>query len=156
MSKSISLYWTCQLVGWSTYIFIYTLLYYTLGLSNLPNCFATFSLDALLGVVITHIIRVTTMKIGFFEESVFIQIFFMLLITALFSFLYAFVYTYLLQKLKLVPEVEKLQFIRNAVYNLFSKSVIVTIWNLIYFAYYYIIKRRVNSPKTFHAVLSKK
>jgi hypothetical protein len=95
MNKKISKYWLCQIGGWSTYIIVWTFFYLTLRTKEQPYFFEILFLDAILGVIITHLMRAFIQRMGFLKMQLDNQITCMFLTTVGFSFLFAFANIYL-------------------------------------------------------------
>lgn len=143
MTKKISKYWLCQVGGWSTYIIVYTFFYLTLRTKVQPFFFEVLFLDAILGILITHLMRSFIAKSGFLKRKLDSQITYMFLTTVGFSLLFAFTSIFLEERFGFTSE----QFMQ---YGLLNKTLrasygcflFLLIWNLIYFTYHYIEKSR--------------
>ena len=68
MKLKISKYWLFQIGGWSTYIIVYTFFYLTLRTKEQPNFFEVLMLDAVLGIGITHLMRLFIRKVDFLSK----------------------------------------------------------------------------------------
>jgi len=90
MKKILSKYWLCQIGGWSTYIIVYTFFYLTIRTEEQPEFFKVLFLDAILGVIITHLMRTFIQRAGILKRRLANQITFMFLTTVGASFLFAF------------------------------------------------------------------
>src|SRR5215212_2181717 len=95
MNKTISKYWLCQIGGWSTYIIVYTFFYLTLRTKEQPDFFKVLLLDAVIGIVITHLMRDFIQRMGILKMRLDNQVTFMFLTTVAASFLFAFTSIYL-------------------------------------------------------------
>jgi two-component system, LytTR family, sensor kinase len=143
MNKKISKYWLCQIGGWSTYIIVYTFFYLTLRTKEQPYFFEVLFLDAILGIVITHLMRAFILRMGFLKQRLDNQITYMFLTTVGFSFLFAFTSIYLEDVLNLTSESFRQYGLLNKTLRAsFGSFLFLIIWNLIYFTYHYIEKSR--------------
>jgi two-component system, LytTR family, sensor kinase len=143
MNKKISKYWLCQIGGWSTYIIVYTFFYLTLRTKEQPYFFEVLFLDAILGIVITHLMRAFILRMGFLKQRLDNQITYMFLTTVGFSFLFAFSSIYLEDVLNLTSESFRQYGLLNKTLRAsFGSFLFLIIWNLIYFTYHYIEKSR--------------
>jgi two-component system, LytTR family, sensor kinase len=143
MNKKISKYWLCQIGGWSTYIIVYTFFYLTLRTKEQPYFFEVLFLDAILGIVITHLMRAFILRMGFLKQRLDNQITHMFLTTVGFSFLFAFSSIYLEDVLNLTSESFRQYGLLNKTLRAsFGSFLFLIIWNLIYFTYHYIEKSR--------------
>jgi sensor histidine kinase YesM len=141
MKKTLSKYWLCQIGGWSTYVIVYTFFYLTIRTQEQPEFFKVLFLDAILGVIITHLMRAFIQKVGILKLRLDNQITYMFLTTVGASFLFAFATIYFEDALNFSND-------NFRQYGLFYKTMrasfgsflFLIIWNLIYFTYHYVIK----------------
>lgn len=142
MKKTFSKYWLCQISGWSTYIIVYTFFYLTLHTKEQPDFFKVLVIDAVLGVLITHLMRLFIQRAGILNFRLEKQITYMFLTTVAASFLFAFSSIYLEDAFNFITSDTFRQ------YSLLSKTLrasygsflFLIIWNLIYFTYHYVVK----------------
>ena len=141
MNKTISKYWLCQIGGWSTYIIVFTFFYLTLRNTNTPNFFENVFSDAIIGLVITHLMRLFIRQMRFLSASLDKQLFYLVLTTAVFSFFFSFISNYLDELWNITsPKLRQLGFISRVLYSSLGNFMFLIIWNLIYFTYHYIVK----------------
>lgn len=141
MSKSVSKYWLCQVGGWSTYIIVYTFFYLTLPTEDQPDFFKILLLEAILGVVITHLMRASIKSLGLLKLPLDSQILYMFLTTVGASFLFAFASVYASDTINLASiAINQNSFLYRAIRASFGSFTFLIIWNLIYFTYHYVIK----------------
>ena len=141
MKLRISKYWLCQIGGWSTYITIYTFFYLTLHTEDQPNFFRVLFLDVMIGIFITHLMRLYIRKTGILLKDIEKQILLMFLTTLTASFLCGFSGVVLEQRLGLIPErLRNLSLFNLTIRTTFGSFLFLIIWNLIYFTYHYVLK----------------
>ncbi len=141
MNKTLSKYWLCQIGGWSTYIIVYTFFYLTLHTKEQPDFFRVLFLDAILGIVITHLMRAFIQRAEILKMRLDNQITYMFLTTVATSFLFAFASVYLDDVFNLTSEnFRKYSLLNKTLRVSFSSFTFLIIWNLIYFIYHYIVK----------------
>jgi two-component system, LytTR family, sensor kinase len=145
MKSRLSAYWLCQLGGWSTYILVYTFFYFTIRTKPSPDFFETLFIDAGGGVCITHLMRIFIRKNNFLNYDLRRQIILMALTTLVFSFIYATLIVKIDELLKFESDMWKQYTFWNKVMRAsISYFLILSIWNLIYFTYHYVIKSRTD------------
>ncbi|CAN5496700.1 histidine kinase [soil metagenome] len=145
MKNRLSAYWICQLAGWSSYILIYTFFYYTIRTKSSEDFFPTLFIDALGGLCITHLMRLFIKKYNLLNYDIRRQIIFMALTTLVFSFLYATIIVKIDELFELESEMWKQYTFWNKVMRAsISYFLILTIWNLIYFTYHYVVRTRTD------------
>lgn len=143
MGKRISAYGWCQLIGWSAYMLVWTFFYFAIRTKPQPYFFHTLIADALFGFLITHTMRFVIRKWGFLNLNLQKQIIAILITSIVFALIYAFgiVSIQVLCKWD-VAQIKKITFPNVVIRSLFSTSLFLLIWNLIYFTYHYIQKNR--------------
>lgn len=141
MNKTLSKYWLCQIGGWSTYIIVYTFFYLTLHTKEQPDFFKVLFLDAILGVVITHLMRAFIQRVGILNLRLDNQITYMFLTTVAASFLFAFSSIYLEDTFNFTSDTFRQYGLFNKTLRTsFGSFLFLLIWNLIYFTYHYVVK----------------
>ena len=141
MNMRLSKYWLCQIGGWSTYIFVYTFFYITLHTEEQPNFFSVLFLDVLIGITVTHIMRLYIRKSGLLQQRLDRQIKLMFLTTLVASFIFGFASIVIEDGLNLMPErLKKLSLFNLTIRATFGSFLFLIIWNLIYFTYHYVLK----------------
>ncbi|CAN5709748.1 histidine kinase [soil metagenome] len=143
MKSSLSKYWLCQLGGWGTN-FMITVFYY-LNLSNrkIDNFFILITISVILGILVTHIMRMVIMEYKFLEKTINQQIVIFILVTILFAIIYACADVGIERifdlRDKSAPEISLLNEItRNSLNDFF----LLFIWNLIYYTFHYVERTR--------------
>lgn len=148
MKKTVSRYWFCQLAGWGTYIIIFIFLHFLFRGTEQPSFLNILFLDAFLGLVITHLMRLFIKKMIFLEEAVNKQSIYLVLTTLVFSSLYAFATTFLAKKLGMIILENQQKFNSNLLHALLGSFLFLLIWNVLYFTYHFIEKNKHISSKT--------
>lgn len=141
MLKKISKYWACQLVGWTACLAISAFFYLTLSMKEISHFFALLCMSVVLGIFVTHLMRMVIKEFRILEKTLQRQIPFFILLTIAFSVLYAVADIYL-EKLVNLHDNSTLtlanEITRTAINNFF----LLFIWNLIYYLYHYIERNR--------------
>lgn len=133
----------CQLAGWSCYVLIYSVFYFAVIPNPDKYFFPTLCLDALTGILLTHMMRMFITKTGMVNFELTRQIISMVLTTVVFSFIYALFIIWALQILGWQSEKLQAKSYLNKVFtNYFGYLLFLLIWNFIYFTYHYIDKSR--------------
>jgi two-component system LytT family sensor kinase len=143
MKKRNSAYWWCQLGGWSAYILVYTFFYLTIRTKPVEYFFHVLFLDAIVGFVITHIMRMIFKTTRVLNLSIGNQIVFVVVSTLFFAFAWAFT-------MVVCESNFGWEMLQMAEYSLINKTIrtslgcflFLAIWNLIYFAYHFVMKSR--------------
>lgn len=145
MMKRISPYWLCQLGGWSSYILVYTFFYFTIRTQSSPDFFPTLFIDALGGLLITHVMRIFIRRYKLMNFDLRKQIVFLALTTFIFSLIYGTLIVRIDELLNFESDMwKKYNFWNKVIRASISYFLLLTIWNLIYFTYHYIIKTRTD------------
>jgi two-component sensor histidine kinase len=143
MSKRMSYYWLCQLLGWSAFILVYVFFYLTLRTKVTPFFYQVLVAEALVGFLVTHVMRYFILHFKFVDKPINEQVIYIFFISILFSLIYAALGASLEQYMGIEAD-------RQRSLNLFNKIMrasmgcflFIIIWNLIYFAYHYVVKTR--------------
>lgn len=143
MFKEISRYWICQLTGWGASMAISIFYYLTLSVRKIDHFFLMILLSVLLGIFVTHLMRIIIMEYKVLGKPIQTQITSFLILTLIFSIVYAFADVALENlfdlrdlggiKISLANEIT-----RTAISNFF----LLFIWNLIYYTYHYVERNR--------------
>jgi sensor histidine kinase YesM len=145
MKQNKGAYWWCQIGGWSAYCLIYTFFYFTIRTKAQPHFFEILFVDAISGMLITHIMRMAIKQFALVKLNVQKQTIALLLTSFLFAFVYSFLMVYLEDKVFNLMENEQMKnysFMNKVVRTTFGSFLFMLIWNLIYFMYHYIQKSR--------------
>lgn len=139
MLKKISTYWLCQIAGWGASLAISTFFYLTLSVRKVDHFFLMITISVLLGVLVTHIMRMIIQKYKVLYKPLQKQIILFVLLTVLFAVLYACTDVAIEKMLNLRdtggPKISLANEIaRTAINNFF----LLFIWNLIYYTYHYV------------------
>jgi two-component system, LytTR family, sensor kinase len=143
MKTRIPYYWICQFVGWSAYIVLFIFFYLTLRTRVQPYFYQTLVSEASLGFIITHIMRVFIRKYKLVEKPVNEQVVYIILISIAFTLVYGSTIAKLEEWLEFESDKQRvLTFLNKMIRISLGYFFIIIVWNLIYFAYHYIVKTR--------------
>ena len=143
MLNKISKYWICQFIGWGASLAISTFFYLTLSVRQVDNFFLLILISVLLGMLITHIMRMVIREYKVLERPLQTQIIAFIILTLVFAVLYACADVAVEKVLNLRdiggPKISLANEIaRTAINNFF----LLFIWNLIYYTYHFIERNR--------------
>jgi len=149
MFKKTSKYWICQAVGWGTYLAINIFFYVTLSTKKIDSFYALVAIDILLGILVTHLMRMVIREYKFLEKPIQKQLISLSIITIVFSIVYASADVSVEKVLNIKDSMSAdisvwNEIARTSINNLF----ILFIWNLIYYAYHYIEYNRQQELNT--------
>lgn len=143
MRKKISYYWLCQILGWSAFILVYTFFYLTLRSRETPYFYEVLFLEAAVGFLITHVMRMFIQRFKLVDKPINEQGFYIFFVSFVFAFIYAAVGTTLERILGIEPpKYSTVPLINQIMRAAMGCFLFILIWNLIYFAYHYIIRAR--------------
>jgi sensor histidine kinase YesM len=143
MKLKIPAYWLCQIIGWSTFILVWTFFYLTIRTQPLTYFFEALFADALIGFIVTHIMRSVILAFGLVNKSLQKQIFFILIVSIFFALLYSFSSVVIDTSFSWEPtQMKKYSLFNKTLRTSFVCFLYLLIWNLIYFSYHYIQKNR--------------
>lgn len=143
MKKRISYYWLCQIIGWSAYIVLFIFFYLTLRTRIQPSFYQMLVSEASLGFIITHIMRAFIQKYKLVDKPVNEQVIYIILISIIFTLVYGTTTAKLEEWLEFESEKQRqLTFVNKMIRISLGYFFIIIVWNLIYFAYHYIVKTR--------------
>ncbi len=143
MIKKISLYWLCQIAGWGVFCLVYSVVYLTVRSKPQHNFFEVLLCDALIGLVISHLMRMLIRSLGILKLSLASQIKNLFILTLSASFIYAFISVQTEDFLQFETERMKAWTLFDKVlYASFGNFLFLLIWNLLYFTYHYINRSR--------------
>ena len=141
--KKLSAYWWCQIGGWSSYVLINTFFYFTIRTKPSPHFFSSVLLDAFVGVVITHLMRILIRKANLVNLDLRRQIISMFLTTLVFAITFSIVIMRADEVFNLESDMWKEYTFWNKVMRAsFGYFLFLLIWNFIYFTYHYVEKTR--------------
>lgn len=142
-TRKISAYWICQLSGWGSYVLLNLFFYFTIRTKSSPYFFQAILLDAVVGLILTHIMRFFYTSTNLLNLEIRKQIFYIVGAILIFSFLFS--YSVVLANVSFNWESEMMQeysFWPKVFRSIFGYFLFLLIWNFIYFAYHYVEKSR--------------
>lgn len=143
MRKKISYYWLCQILGWSAFILVYIFFYLTLSKRETPFFYEVLFLEAAVGFLVTHVMRSFIRYFKLVDKPVNEQGFYIFFVSFVFGVLYAAAGTTLERVLQIEPPKYTEVALTNKIFRAAMGSFLFTlIWNLIYFAYHYVLRAR--------------
>ena len=149
MLKKISRYWICQLAGWGASMATSTFFYLTLSVRKVDHFFILILISVVLGILITHIMRMTIREYKVLEKRLETQIILFIFLTLVFSVVYGFADVAIEKAFNLRdtggPKISLANEITRTVINNFF---LLFIWNLIYYTYHYVERNRKQEVDT--------
>ena len=140
----ISLYWKCQLAGWSVFMIV-VYIFDNLAYTNEFIGFIPFAISILiLGLVFSHLMKVTIKRFGIFKKRFALQVISLSAISILFSFLGTFIWMVVMIKagfwqIEGNDDAEWVSdFLNEFFFNLFPVLLTLSGWLLIYFLFHYV------------------
>ncbi len=147
--KKLSRYWVCQLGGWGANLAISVFFYLTLSVRKIDHFFLLVSISVLLGILVSHLMRMVIQEYRFLEKPLQKQISYFIGITLLFSVIYASADVAVIRLLGLKdasgPEISLMNELARNVINSFF---LLLMWNLIYYTYHYVERNRKQELNT--------
>jgi two-component system, LytTR family, sensor kinase len=152
-----SRYWLFQAVGWGAFILIHLFFTWSFDKMQTPKdrtlFFGQIGIFILLGLLITHIMRLVIIRINLLQKRLERQIWQFILLTLVFACIGSALDILLLQKFDLLTKsqqdlLEKKSFFLLILSNAFSVFIYYFIWNVIYFMYHYIGKSQKQQLET--------
>ena len=141
MRKKISTYWLCQISGWGGYGIIYTVFYFAIRTKPLPYFFQYTLLDIVIGIGVTHLMRLVILKLQLLNKSIRRQITLFAILSLLFALLFGGIAIFLIYIFGIELEnVKQYTFLNQLLRLSFGYLVFLLIWNLIYVMYHYVEK----------------
>ena len=149
MLKKISRYWWCQIIGWLVNIAISVFFVTTFGKPS-KLYFTSLVLTCLLGLVITHIMRLNIHSLKVLKKPIKKQIFYFVVLTIVFAILFGVIAESIDFLLGYNPErLQKYSKAERLFLSSFNALWLVLIWNLIYYIYHYVERNRTQELDTF-------
>jgi two-component system, LytTR family, sensor kinase len=143
MKNRASAYWWCQLGGWSAYIIVYTFFYLTIRTKAFEYFYHVLILDALVGFAITHSMRMMFKKTKLLSLPLKQQIVYVVFSTLFFAFSWAFIVVFTESQLGWeMQQMQEYSIINKTIRTSLGCFLFLAIWNLIYFAYHFVLKSR--------------
>lgn len=149
MLKKNATYWMCQIGGWGMTFVIYSFFYLTLSVRQIDHFFLLISINTLLGIFFSHLMRMIIREYRFLQQPIQNQVGYFLLVTIGISFVFACT-DVAIEKLfdlgdRMLPRISVLnEIVRTA----FNHAFFLFIWNLIYFIYHYMERNRKQELQT--------
>lgn len=141
--KRLPYYWICQILGWSAFILVYIFFYLSLRTRETPHFYEVLIVEALVGFFVTHIMRIFILRFKFVDMPVNKQVIAIFFISFVFSLIYATIGASLEQYLMIEADRQRnIPLINKILRASMGCFTFILIWNLIYFAYHYVIKTR--------------
>ena len=142
MFKRISIYWWCQIAGWTTFAAINIFFVLTFGKAD-SLYFPSLLLTILVGLMITHFMRWNILYFHVLQKSLKKQILFLISFTLLFSLAFGFIAELIDYTLNYQPErLKKYSEIERFFLSSFSSVWILLVWNMIYYIYHFVERNR--------------
>lgn len=135
-------YWLSQLGGWGAFVLIHSVLYFALGLANgyHPYYFHSLFFLAFTGLIITHTMRSVIIGLRILSFPLGRQMVWFIGITLSFGMLYSSITASVEEAMGWEPIYYRTHsYTEKWVKNSVGAILYITIWNLSYFAYHYII-----------------
>jgi len=143
MKKRIPYYWLCQIGGWSAFILVYIFFYVTLRTGIQPSFYKMLVSEALVGFVITHVMRVVILESRLVDRPVNEQVMYIILISIVFTLIYGSTTAQVEEWMGIESEKQRqLSFLNKVIRISLGYFFIIIVWNLIYFAYHYVVRTR--------------
>jgi two-component system, LytTR family, sensor kinase len=142
MFKQISRYWWCQIIGWSVNVAISVFFVSTFGTPG-KLYFASLVLTCVLGLIITHIMRLNIFFLKVLEKPLKKQILYFVVLTIVFAVLLGIISESVDYLIGYNPErLQKFSKPERLFLSSFNALWLILVWNLIYFIYHYIESNR--------------
>lgn len=139
--KQKTLYWLCQLGGWLGYSILYIVFYLSFRTKSLPHFYEMVLVEASLGLLTTHCMRIVIIQKGFLQHSLKKQLLILPLLTIAATFIWAIMAVSIERLLQLEPlKAKKYPFFNRVLFVSLGMFLYIFIWNLLYFAYHYILQ----------------
>lgn len=143
MKQRISAYWWCQIGGWSAYILVYIFFYVTISPKPFEYFYQVLFLDAVVGLTFTHLMRLLFKRTKLLQLPIRQQIVYVVLSTLVFAFSWAYVVVVCESALGWeMPQMREYTIINKTIRTSLGCFLFLAIWNLIYFAYHFVMKSR--------------
>ncbi|MEO6404220.1 MAG: histidine kinase [Ferruginibacter sp.] len=136
--KKLSLYWWCQIIGWSLNIAISVFFVTTFGKPS-KLYFISLLITCVLGLMITHIMRINIRNLKVLQKPVKKQIIYFLALTIAFAVLFGVIAEAADFLIKYNPErLQKFSKAERLFLSSFNAMWLILLWNMIYYIYHYI------------------
>jgi len=152
MFKTISRYWWCQIIGWSTNIAI-SIFFITTVSENVADTnkyILSVLISSVLGVFVTHIMRMNIHGLKVLQKPLKTQIAYLLSLTVAFAILYGVAMEAADYLIKFNPErIQKYSKLQRLFFSTFNAMWLLLVWNMLYYIYHYIERNRKQELDTF-------
>ncbi|RYZ47945.1 MAG: histidine kinase, partial [Sphingobacteriales bacterium] len=149
MLNKISRYWWCQIIGWSANIVVSIFFVTTFGEATRLYIFSLIA-GCLLGVLITHVMRLNIHSLKVLEKPLRKQIAWLLTLTFVFAVLYGVAMEALDYLMGFNPErLQKYSKMQRLFFASFNALWLLLVWNMIYYIYHYVERNRSQELDTF-------
>ena len=139
MKTKIPIFWPVQIIGWLMYYVIISFLYLTIAPRVLNNFLLVGGLEVISVILLTSLLRFVIIRMGVLQKRLSKQILFLVLSAIILSLIMSICNQAIEVLLKIPTNTahnkEPLLFI-----SWVGNFAIILIWNLIYFAYHYVVK----------------
>jgi sensor histidine kinase YesM len=149
MFNKISRYWWCQIVGWSVNIAVSIFFVTTFGE---PDTYFFFSLllTCLLGVLITHVMRLNIHGLRVLEKKLKTQIFYLVALTFIFAIFFGILTEGVDYLIGYNPDkLQKYSKLQRLFFSSFNAMWLLLVWNMIYYMYHFVERNRKQELDTF-------
>jgi len=142
MFNKVSRYWWCQIVGWSVNVAISVFFVSTFGKPG-KLYFTSLILTCVLGLIITHIMRLNIFFLKVLEKPLKTQIIYFVVLTIIFAILLGVISESVDYLIGYNPErLQKFSKAERLFLSSFNALWLILVWNLIYFIYHYVESNR--------------
>jgi two-component system, LytTR family, sensor kinase len=149
MLKNISKYWICQVAGWGANFAIFAFFYLTLSVRHVDHFFLLITINVLLGILFTHLMRMVIKEYQLLQMPIQKQIVLFALLTIFFSVVYACADVAMERLFGLRDHMpEKISTSNEIARTAISNSFFLFIWNLLYYIYHYSERNRSQELQT--------
>ena len=149
MLSKISRYWWCQIIGWSVNIAVSIFFVFSFGEPS-SLYIASLVSSCVLGVLITHVMRLNIHSFKVLEKPLQTQIVYLLLLTIVFAILYGVAMEALDYLIEFNPErLQKYSKVQRLFFSSFNALWLLLVWNMIYYIYHYVQRNRTQELDTF-------
>jgi two-component system, LytTR family, sensor kinase len=148
MLKNISRYWWCQIIGWSINIAVSVFFVTTFGEPD-KNFFLSLLLTCLLGVLITHIMRLNIHGLKVLNKPVKKQLIYLIGLTIVFSIFFGVITEAIDYLIGYNPDkLQKYTKMQRLFFSSFNSMWLLLVWNMLYYIYHYIERNRTQELDT--------
>ena len=133
----------CQVGGWGMTVLLNVFFYITLSVREVDDFYLLIIINAILGIIFTHLMRLFIREHRMLELPVNRQLLFFLLLSLFFGFLFALFYENITKAFDLGKNVNpKLSRSNELARSTLNNFFLLVVWNLIYVVYHYVERNR--------------